>query len=85
VSEPLKWIKSTYSSTGNCVEVGKAAGRMLVRDTKQVAAGPVLAFSADAWSRFAAALKDGKAQTCDLPHLGRVDVHDGPVGHGHHY
>jgi hypothetical protein len=58
VSESLRWIKSTYSSTGNCVEVGSAVGRVLVRDTKQAAAGPVLAFSADAWSRFAAGLKD---------------------------
>jgi hypothetical protein len=58
VSESLKWIKSTYSSTGNCVEVGNAAGRVLVRDTKQAAAGPVLTFGAGAWSRFADELKD---------------------------
>lgn len=58
MSESLKWIKSSYSSTGNCVEVGNAAGHVLVRDTKQASAGPVLAFSVDAWSRFAAGLKD---------------------------
>jgi Domain of unknown function (DUF397) len=40
------------------VEVGNVAGRVLVRDTKQAAAGPMLKFSADAWSQFAAELKD---------------------------
>jgi uncharacterized protein DUF397 len=58
MSESLKWIKSSYSSTGNCVEVGNAVGRVLVRDTKQAPAGPVLAFRTDTWNRFAAGLKD---------------------------
>jgi hypothetical protein len=58
MSESLKWIKSSYSSTGNCVEVSNTAGHVLVRDTKQASAGPVLAFSASAWSQFAAGLKD---------------------------
>lgn len=52
-----RWRKSTFSDNGgNCVEVGQADS-VLVRDTKDNGHGPVLTFSADAWRRFAAALK----------------------------
>jgi hypothetical protein len=37
------WITSTYSASGNCVEVA-ADDHVLVRDTKD-AQGPVLRFS----------------------------------------
>jgi hypothetical protein len=49
----LNWRKSSYSGNGGgeCVEIGKT-GHVLVRDT-QDRTGPVLAFSADAWKRFA--------------------------------
>ena len=52
-----RWRKSSYSGNGggNCVEVGQADG-VLVRDTTD-RTGPVLAFSADAWQRFAATVK----------------------------
>jgi uncharacterized protein DUF397 len=52
-----RWRKSSYSGNGggNCVEVGQADG-VLVRDTQDLT-GPVLAFSADAWQRFALTLK----------------------------
>jgi uncharacterized protein DUF397 len=51
------WRKSSYSGNGggNCVEVGQSDG-VLVRDTTD-RTGPVLAFSADAWERFARDLK----------------------------
>ena len=59
----VTWRKSTYSGAngGNCVEVGQAADRVLVRDSKDEA-GAVLAVGADAWRRFAAtARQSGQA------------------------
>lgn len=55
----VTWRKSTYSggNGGNCVEVGQAAGRVLVRDTRD-RAGAVLAVGADAWRRFAATVRE---------------------------
>lgn len=53
------WRKSSYSgSTGDCVETGifptadPVARIVAVRDTKHHRTGPVLAFTADAWSAF---------------------------------
>ena len=43
MSKSLMWITSTYSASGNCVEVA-ADDHVLVRDTKD-AQGPVLRFS----------------------------------------
>ena len=51
MSESLRWIKSSHSSTGNCVEVSGQPGRVLIRDTKDQP-GPVLSISAEAWRRF---------------------------------
>jgi hypothetical protein len=68
------WRKSSHSGTGNsCVEVatsvgpGEAGGngaaggarRVGVRDTTQNGRGPVLEFSAGAWTEFLAGLKHG--------------------------
>lgn len=54
----VSWRKSTYSdgNGGSCVEVGGTARVVLVRDTKNRAAG-TLAFSAQAWRAFAEQLK----------------------------
>jgi len=43
----LCWRKSSYSGNGggNCVEVAGRGSRVLVRDTRQDGAGPVLRFS----------------------------------------
>jgi hypothetical protein len=49
------WITSSYSSSGNCVEVS-TAGRVLVRDTKD-RAGVVLRFAPEVWRRFADQVK----------------------------
>jgi Domain of unknown function (DUF397) len=50
----LNWRKSSYSSGSGaeCVEVGQSGGVVAVRDT-QDRHGPVLAFTTDAWRRFA--------------------------------
>lgn len=47
------WRKSTYSGGqgGQCVEVGQG-NAVLVRDTKDNGAGPVLRLSPSAWKRF---------------------------------
>ena len=52
------WRKSSYSggNGGPCVEVANA-DHVMVRDTTQHGAGPVLAFSTAAWAEFTAALK----------------------------
>ena len=55
--EPI-WRTSSYSGQGNCVELAGQRSRVLVRDTKQAGAGPVLAFSTPAWRRFARELKE---------------------------
>jgi len=56
MSESLTWVKSSYSSTGNCVEAAGQPGRVLIRDTKNQS-GPVLSTSAEAWRRFTAQVK----------------------------
>jgi hypothetical protein len=56
MSESLTWVKSSYSSTGNCVEVAGQTGRVLIRDTKG-RYGPVLSISAMAWRRFTGQVK----------------------------
>jgi Domain of unknown function (DUF397) len=56
-TEPT-WRTSSYSGQGNCVELSGEGGQVLVRDTMQAGIGPVLAFSASAWRRFARELKE---------------------------
>lgn len=58
----VRWRKSTYSNNQgcNCVEAARVgAGAMAVRDSKDPH-GPALVFTADAWSAFTAAVKDGE-------------------------
>ena len=52
------WRKSSFSGSngGNCIEVA-ATDQILVRDTKDHGAGPVLAFGPAAWAAFTKALK----------------------------
>ena len=51
------WRKASYSgNSGNCVETGVSDARVLVRDTTDREGG-TLAFTADAWQRFADGLK----------------------------
>lgn len=47
------WRKASYSGNGgqNCVEVA-ANGQVLVRDTKDRGAGPVLRITSADWRRF---------------------------------
>lgn len=52
----LTWIKSSYSSQGNCVEVADHDHHVMVRDTTD-RSGPVLRFTHAAWRRFADQVK----------------------------
>ncbi|MEU8571328.1 DUF397 domain-containing protein [Streptomyces pathocidini] len=59
-----RWVKSSYSDNGGqCVEWAPehaaATGEFLVRDSKDPS-GPVLGFSADAFSSFVAGVKAGE-------------------------
>ena len=53
------WRKSSYSANGgqDCVETGTVPGAVLIRDTKDNGAGPVLRVSAPTWRAFTASLK----------------------------
>jgi uncharacterized protein DUF397 len=53
----LHWFKSTYSGGdgGECVEVAADLAAVLIRDSKEHA-GPRLAFTQGAWSRFVTGL-----------------------------
>jgi hypothetical protein len=54
------WRKSSYSGSngGNCIEVGMTTDTVLVRDTKDSGAGPVLSFGPAAWVAFTANVKN---------------------------
>ncbi|MFD8366171.1 MULTISPECIES: DUF397 domain-containing protein [Streptomyces] len=55
---PVRWRKSSYSSTngGECVEVGAGLPVVPVRDSKDPH-GPALVFESSAWSSFVAAVQ----------------------------
>ena len=52
------WRVATYTGgQGNCVEVGRSAAAVGVRDTKDRESGPVLRFGPSAWQAFTEHLK----------------------------
>jgi hypothetical protein len=55
----LPWRKSTYSNNGGlqCIEAAHAPGAVLIRDTKDNGAGPVLRVTPADWTRFARAIR----------------------------
>lgn len=55
----LHWTRSTFCSGGNCVEVAKSGGDVLVRDSKNPD-GPVLEFTGDEWAAFIAGAAAGE-------------------------
>ena len=50
----IPWRKSTHSANGggNCMEAAHAGGAIVIRDTKDRGAGPVLHVSAETWHAF---------------------------------
>lgn len=59
----VPWRKSTYSNGGaaGCVEAGHIPSAVLVRDTQQFGAGPVLRVNRAGWTRFTSAVRTGSA------------------------
>lgn len=55
------WYKSSYSAgdQGECLEVARGHAGVPVRDSKAVT-GPALVFSADGWTSFVTAVKEGR-------------------------
>ena len=52
------WRVATYTGgQGNCVEVGRSAAVVAVRDTKDRESGPVLRFDPSVWQAFTERLK----------------------------
>ena len=57
----VRWHKSSYSSaSGQCVEVARVAGAVVVRDSKNPA-GPELVFTRQAWAAFVEGVKAAPA------------------------
>ena len=53
------WRVATYTGgQGNCVEVGRSAAAVAVRDTKDREGGPVLRFDPSVWQAFTEHLKE---------------------------
>jgi hypothetical protein len=68
------WRKSSYStSTGNCVEVTETTGCVLIRHSKNPAAGTI-SFSPLAWAAFVrdAASEDGPTSTNGVATITRI-------------
>ena len=57
-AEIAAWRKSAYSKEANCVEVGRAAAVVGVRDSNLGDSSPVLVFPGVAWGRFTAAIRN---------------------------
>jgi len=62
------WHKSSWSAyNGNCVEVAEVGDLILIRDTKDNGAGPILCFTRTAWREFVGGLKRGDvAKRCGI-------------------
>jgi hypothetical protein len=54
------WQTSTASGGDGCVEVRADGDRILVRDTKDNGAGPVLSFTGAEWDAFIAGAQKGE-------------------------
>lgn len=55
-----RWRKSSWSGAGNnCIEVADLPGGTAVRDSKHPT-GPVLRFTAAAWSAFTTGVRTGE-------------------------
>ena len=54
----LVWRKSSFSESGNCVEVAILDDQILVRDSKD-RNGPVLTFGVNEWRDFLSSARDG--------------------------
>jgi hypothetical protein len=56
---PAVWRKSSYSCTGNCVEVAFVDDHVAVRDSKN-RSGPMIRFTPAEWNAFLSGVRDGE-------------------------
>jgi hypothetical protein len=54
----VAYVQLLRTQGGNCVQVARHDGVILVRDTKDRGHGPVHAFTADRWRAFVASVRD---------------------------
>jgi hypothetical protein len=59
VLEPGKWIKSTWSCAGDCVEVMNTGDEILVRNSRD-RNGPQVSYTHKEWEMFTAGARDGE-------------------------
>ena len=55
------WRKSSRCSHGDCIEVAPLKSRVAIRDSKDNASGPTLAFAPVEWRSFIEGIKNGCA------------------------
>jgi hypothetical protein len=58
--EKLNWLTATACNAGGCVQVTKVNEMILLRDSKQQPAGPVLVYTMDEWGAFLDGAKNGE-------------------------
>jgi hypothetical protein len=66
LDDSLTWRKSTASDPAQCVEVAKAGGTVLVRDSKNPQ-GPKLALTNGEWEAFLRGVRKGQFDMDNLP------------------
>lgn len=66
MSSKTEWRKSSYCGSSACVEVARADGQVLVRDSKNPDIPPVR-FSPDEWDAFLARGQSGQLNLSQLP------------------
>jgi hypothetical protein len=71
MSTSAEWFKSTFSDSGNCVQV-RLSGGASVRDSKDPS-GPVLRFTEREWAAFLDGVRNGEFD------LGRPPDHTDPA------
>lgn len=55
----IEWVKSSFCSSGSCIEVAKLPdGTIAIKDSKR-SDGPVLVYSQAEWTAFAAGMRSG--------------------------
>jgi hypothetical protein len=60
-ADRLAWRTSSHTSNGQaCVEVAPATDAVLMRDTKDRGAGPILRVGYPEWAAFLAGIRDGE-------------------------
>ena len=64
-SSDLEWHRSTYCSTGTCVEAALSDGNIILRDSKNENS-PTLTFRPSEWNAFVNGVKSGEFDLLDL-------------------